>query len=156
MRTTTIGDLQTAFTTQIRRLVPTGTAYREHLWSPQDDVDNVPGGEIRRFYVEIVDEKPIPNGIVSPSAIEYGATVLVHTAYPNIKRRQFNALKDLDARQIFLTLAVLQDTDSDPSIAGLVSIEHTDWTPQVTEQGAYFGAHTYDLRFLASGIPGAS
>lgn len=156
MRTTTVRDLATAFTTTIRGITPSTTEHQSYGFRPVEDPDQVQGGEIRTFYVELRDPVPIVKGIYSPSAIEHAATALVWMAYGNIRRQAYRGHAAEDGRQIWMHLAVLQDTSSDPSIAGLVSIEHDGWQDEDDEQGRFWGAHVYTIRFLASGLPGVT
>lgn len=156
MRTTTEDELQAAFVTQIRGITPSATMHAAKRWAVVDDVDTVQCGEIRKFFVELTDVVPFVDGIYSPASIEHAATCLVHTSYGGISRTDFRSLSARDGRQIYLTLATLGDDTTSNTIAGLVSVEYAGWQDEDTEQGRFWGAHVYAVRFLAPGIPGAS
>lgn len=158
MRTTTTGALAEAITTRVLAIAPSSTAMQGRPWRAVDDIDAVQGGEIRTFYVDIPPEtvRPVTDGIYSPAAIEHECTVEVWTSYGNVKRRVHRALAAEDARDVWLDLEVRRDATTDNTIAGLVSVEGTGWQAEDDEQGRHYGAHTYYVRFLAQGIPGAS
>lgn len=156
MRTTTEDLLENAITEQIRGLTPSASMHAAKRWGPVDDIDKVASGEIRKFFVELVDVAPVTDGIYSPSAIENACTVMVWTSYGNLRRQDFRHLVGRDGRQIYLAIAILGDADTPSTIAGLVSFEWSGWQDENTEQGAHWGAHTFAVRFLAPGIPGAS
>lgn len=156
MRTTTIGALAEAFTTTIRQVTPAWAAYQDRGWRPVEDIPMVENGELRTFYVDMVDPVPVRDGIYSPSAIEHQCTALVYTNYSNLRRTEQRAMCGEDARQIWVTLDVLRDAETSSTIAGLVSVEHQGWQDEDDEQGRQWGAHVYTVRFIAEGIPGAS
>jgi hypothetical protein len=158
MRITTIGDLADAITAQIRGLVPAEVMQRARTWRPVDDIDAVQGGEIRTFYVDIPPEsvRPYPSGYFSPSSIEHEAQCLVYTSYANLKRRDHRRLAAGDGRQVWLAIDVLRDAETVNTIAGLVAFDHTGWQPEDDDQGRQWGAHTFAVRVLLSGIPGAT
>lgn len=158
MRTTTIGDLSDAITARIRQIAPSATMHSSKGWRPVDDLDAVQSGEVRTFYVDVPPEEngPVPDGIYSPASIEHACTVLVWTSYGSIKRAQHRRLCPDDARDIMLDIAIRSDDSTSNTIAGLVSFEHTGWQSTDDEQGRYYGAHVFAVRYLAPGIPGAT
>lgn len=156
MRTTNVGDLSSAIAAEIRGLTPSSTTRQDDRWREVDDIAQVPGGEIRTFYVDVVDATPVFDGIYSPSSFECQATVLVYTSYLNTRRAEQRALAFSDWQQIYLTIDVLRDANPSTTIAGLVSFEHNGWNDEDDEAGRQWGAHIFTVRFLATGIPGAT
>jgi hypothetical protein len=156
MRTTNEGELADAWIEQVRGVVPSATEHQDRRWREVDDIDAVASGEIRTFYVDVVDVGPVGGGIYSPNAIEHACTVLVYCSYGNLRRKLMRRLRDRDGRQLWLTMAVRGDAETDTTTAGLVSVEHIGWQEENDDQGRQWGAHSYAVRFLAPGIPGAS
>ena len=149
MTPTTIGALLDTLDTLVLDLVPSVAELRARGWSRVADIDNVPGGEIRTFFIEASEPVPILDGIYSPSAIEHGTTVRVWTSYKNLRRRQKQALAGEDSRQIWIDW----DVRRDPIVDGLISVENAGFEDEDDEQGRQWGAHTFDVRFLAQGVP---
>lgn len=153
MRTTTIGELTDAIAVRIRELTPGMTARADQPWRFVEEIEKVPGGEIRTFFVDLMDAVPVVGGIYSPDGIEHEATALVYTSYNNLPRRQARALAAEDARQVWLDLAIRSDAETENTIAGLVSTEHIGWQDESEEQAQIWGAHVFAVRFLAQGLP---
>jgi hypothetical protein len=156
MRTTTVEALTSAIVERIRQITPSSTRNRSHPWRPVPDRDQVSSGELRVFCVEIVDVRPYPSGIYSPSEIEHEATALVYTSYGATPRVEARGLLADDGRQVWLTIDVLRDAETVNTIAGLVAFDHAGWQVEDDEQGRQWGAHTFAVRVLLSGIPGAT
>ncbi len=93
------------------------------------------------------------DGIFSPSAIEHESIVRVYTSYGNLRRRQKQALAGTDGSQIWIELDVLREASAGSTIAGLISVVPLGWEDEDTEQGRLWGAHTYEVRFIAEGVP---
>lgn len=130
------------------------TELQSEAWHEVDELEQVAGASLRAFYVDIPSEtvRPVLDGIYSPDCIEHEGVVLLYTSYTNLRRRVQRALCPEDGRQIWLDLELQRDA-STAGIAGLVSCEHRGWQVGDDEQGSYWGAHVYDVRFLASGFP---
>lgn len=153
MRTTTILALADAFTARIRQITPTAVIHRDRRWREVDDLDQAQAGEIRCFYVDVVDVVPIIGGIYSPSAIEHAGTALVHTTYGNLSRRLARGLVDEDGQDVWLDLDVRRDATTEDTIAGLISVEYDGWQAEDDEQARYRGAHVLRVRLLKRGTP---
>ncbi len=152
MRVTTLRALAQAFTTTIRGLTPALEIYQDRRWRPVDDLELVPSGEVRNFYVDMPDTRPVVDGIYSPDGIEHEVTCLLYTSYGNLRREEQRGLAARDANQVWLALDVLRDSNPATTIAGLVSIEHTGWQVENDEQASYWGAHTFVVRYFANGL----
>lgn len=146
---TEIGTLLDTFDERVRAIVPSATLHSDRRWRTVDDIDSVPGGEIRMFYIDADEPVPVEGGIYSPSQIEHEATVRVFTNYGNVRRRQKIKLTGPDGRQIWLAW----DTQRDPIIPGLISVVHDGWEEEDDEQARLWGAHVYTVRFVAPGVP---
>ena len=158
MRITTIGDFMDAIDAQIIALTPAEVMHRSRRWRRVDDIDAVQGGEIRTFFVDVPPDsvRVYESGIYSVSAIEHVCSCLIYTSYANLKRRDQRRLCPGDGRQLWLAIDVLRDAETSNTIAGLVAFDHTGWQVEDDEQGRQWGAHTFAVRVLLSGIPGAT
>ncbi len=156
MRITTIEALTDALVEQIRQIIPASVRSRSSGWRNVPDRDQVASGELRIFSVEIVDVAPYTAGIYSASAIEHEATAVIYTSYGSTPRQAAAALIGDDGRQLWLAIDVLRDAETVNTIAGLVAFDHVGWRSESDEQGHQWGAHTFAVRVLLSGIPGAT
>ena len=149
MTPTNIGALLGVFDGLVRDLVPSSEAHRERRWRLVDDRDRVASSEIRTFFIEATEPTPVTSGIYGPSAIEHETTIRVFTSYANIRPRLKQTLAGEDARQIWIDW----DIRRDPIVDGLVSVENSGWEPEDEEQATQWGAHTFEVRFIAEGVP---
>lgn len=152
LRVTTLRDLARAFTTTIRDLTPDLEVYRDRRWRPVDDIDLVQGGEIRLFYVDMPDPRPVTSGIYANDGIEHEVTCYVYTNYANLRREEQRGLAARDANQVWIALDTRRDSEPTTTIAGLVSVEHTGWQSEDDQQASYWGAHTFTVRYFANGL----
>lgn len=149
MSTTDQGTLLDSFEASIRELVPSATQSQDRRWKPVDDIDKVPSGEVRVFFVDGDSPTPVTDGVYSTVAIEHEFKLRVYTSYGNLRRREMQRLRDKDALQIFMLL----DLRRSPIEPGLYSVTHDGWDEESDEQGARWGAHTYSVHFLHEATP---
>lgn len=145
METTTLDDLRDAFRDRIRQITPAHPRFND-AWKPVDRVDDVPGGDIRLFCVELFDEEPDPDDSIWGDGFTQRAQLQVWTNYGGLEEREPESILSQDARQIYLNL----ECRLDPQIAGLQSVESVGWTDETDDNGNVWGAHVFRIRYLAA------
>lgn len=147
MTPTTIRELRAAFITVIKAITPSQQAHRERGWSAVASVDEVPSTALRRFFVSFRGAAAVTSGIYSPDSHERSVTLRVYASYFALPEDDFEDLVGDDGNDLFLAL----DTRRDPIIAGLVSVEELGWVDEDEENGQRWGAHEFEVRYLAHG-----
>lgn len=147
MTPTTTRELRAAFATMLRGLTPTELPRRERGWMQVERRADVPGAEIRRFHISIIDDGDDGQGIQAPDAFERPATLRIYACYGSLPDAEVEDLISGDGGLIEVALQLR----TDPEILGFHSSIRLGWEDENDEQGRRWGAHTYAIRYLARG-----
>lgn len=151
MTPTTLRTVAADFAAQIRQISPDYPLLTGETWTPVERPDLVPGGRLRAFCCEWEPGEPQEDGIYG-SAVEWVSQLYVWTNYRNLPTADgetqdvASEMITADGRQIWLTL----EARCDPTVSGVLYVDHAGWTPEESEPGHEWGYHEYQVRYLVS------
>lgn len=146
MQTTTLRTIRADFRAQIESLAPGFPEHQDALWSYIDDVESIPGADLRRFTLEFTTGAALEE-FVHGDGLSYSADLAVHVSYAGLPRDVFEDMRDHDARQLSLTLIARYE----PTLAGLISVLPLEWVDgDGAETGRAYGYHPFEVRYFAA------
>lgn len=147
MTPTTIRELRAAIAAVLRGLTPSETPRQDDGWRPVERREDVPGSELRRFYLSFQTAFDDDAGVQAPDAEETPVRLFVYTNYGNLPDDEVENLLASDGIQVQHALQLR----TDPTIPGLVDVRWEGWVAEDDDTGRHWGAHEYTIRYLAPG-----
>lgn len=149
VQTTTPTLILADFATVLKQLVPTTMPSRDALWREVESIDDVPGPEIRRFFLDLEPGAPVRGGIYG-DGVERTFILVVYTSYGGLPPKVASPLIEQDATDLHVAFTRRQSNQ----LPGLIHVEPSEWIdgPDGGDEAGYrYGVHPFEIRYLAPG-----
>lgn len=144
MNVTTPSVLRTTFIAAIRDIVPSHTDYAAERWRHVNRLREVPG-RLRNFHVACGVAEDVDGGFHG-GGLQQSFELAIWTYYGDLHPNEDDSIISEDRRQIWLTLRGLAESGTD----GFITINPVGWEEEEDEEGRLFGAHVFEVHYLAS------
>lgn len=143
MDATTPRLIRADFTAVIKAIVPSHSEHQDCRWRESHSIDDVPSADLRNFHLSFSVGKPDP---IYGSGVEYVVELQVFTSYGGLAPEDDDSIITEDAAQLYDALSARFD----PALPGLISVVPIRWEDGEDEPGRRWGAHTFEVRYLAA------